>query len=75
MDKERLRSLFNFSALGLFILYFIGTALTLLIGTFNKRLDNDFVFAFSLNFIAWGGVIVLISILTIMITKLFILKE
>lgn len=76
IDREmRIRNIFNFSALGLILLYVIIAAATLLVGLFNSSLDDDNVFEFTINILVWGGVAVLASVLILMVIKLATLRN
>lgn len=76
IDREmKIRNIFNFSALGLILLYVIIAAATLLVGLFNSSLDDDNVFEFTINILVWGGVAVLASVLILMVIKLATLRN
>jgi hypothetical protein len=74
MNKQLLSRIFNFAALGILVAYLAGIVIMFI--TFNaKRFDDDFVFAFVVNYLLWGGVTLLISVLFLMLTKLAITRE
>jgi len=76
IDREmKIRNFFNFSALGLILLYVIIAAATLLVVFYNSSLDDDNVFEFTINILVWGGVAVLASVLILMVIKLAVLRN
>ncbi len=74
MDAYKVKRLLNNAALALLIAYFAGIIVMLV--TFKmKRFDHDFEFAFTFNYLLWGGVALLIGILVLMILKLMIARD
>lgn len=76
INRENIiRKILNYSALGIVALYLLIVILSILVGTFNKTLDDELVFWFIINVIFWGGVVLLFSVLFLMLLKLAILKK
>lgn len=76
INRENIiRNILNYSALGIVALYLLIVILSILVGTFNKTLDDELVFWFIINVIFWGGVVLLFSVLFLMLLKLAILKK
>ncbi|CAI6086123.1 hypothetical protein [Cohnella sp. JJ-181] len=74
MNAYKVRRILNISALALLIAYFTG--IIVMLATFKlNRFDDDFVFAFSFNYLLWGGVSLLIGVFVIMMVKLMIARE
>jgi hypothetical protein len=74
MNQQQLRRILNYAAMGLVVAYLAGIVIMLI--TFDaKRFDDDFEFAFALNYLLWGGVSLLISVLFLMLTKLAITRD
>jgi len=76
LNKERVRIAFNSAALSITLLYLIGIFAAIAAGVFfNHRIDDDYLFAFFIEYMSWGGVAVMGSVLTLMLIKLAIVKE
>jgi hypothetical protein len=74
MNQQQLKRILNYAALGLLVVYLAGIVIMFI--TFNaKQFDDDFEFGFAFNYLLWGGVSLLISVLFLMLTKLAITRE
>jgi hypothetical protein len=52
MNKQLLSRILNFAALGILVVYLAGIVIMFI--TFNaKRFDDDFEFAFVINYLLW----------------------
>jgi hypothetical protein len=74
MITHKIKRILNISALTLLLFYLTGIILMFI--TFRIiRFDDDFEFAFSINYLLWGGVSLLIIVLVLMILKTVITRE
>ncbi|BBI34104.1 hypothetical protein [Cohnella abietis] len=74
MKRTKIRRIFNLTAMALVVIYISGVIISLMLFYFFN-LDDDFEFWFIINFLLWGGVALLITVLILMLTKITILKE
>ena len=70
MKKDRIRGIINIFALGLLFTYITGIGIVFI----RLNLDDEQEFWFIIDYILWGGVSLLISVLMLMLSKLILLR-
>jgi hypothetical protein len=76
IDKNKeIRSIINYLALGVVILYLIIVVIILLAGFFNLYQDDELIFGYTLYIMLWGGVAVIVLVFLLMMLKLTFTKK